>query len=108
MNYFLVNTGVLKKYEYIKNINDILQIYIPEKVKRMCEEIANEATALTTAETSKNKDEQFASMLKNKIYDKIKSIFISMSYNLIHNISIIKLQRKACIFSFCGKRSKRY
>ena len=92
LNDFLVNTGAIKKGEYITNIKEALQMGIPERVKRMRDEIANEAaaqaTAQATAETSKNKDKQFANMLRNKIYEKIKSRFVSIPYDLIHNISI--------------------
>ena len=96
LNDFLVNTGAIKKGEYITNIKKALQMGIPERVKQMRDEIANEAaaqaaaqaTAQATAETSKNKDEQFANMLRNKIYEKIKSRFVSIPYDLIHNISI--------------------
>ena len=92
LNDFLVNTGALKKGEYITNIKEALQMGIPERVRRMRDEIANEAAtqaaAQATADTSKNKDKQFTNMLRNKIYEKIKSRFISIPYNLIHNISI--------------------
>ena len=88
LNDFLVNTGAIKKGEYITNIKEALQMGIPERVRRMRDEIANEAAAQATAETSKNKDKQFANMLRNKIYEKIKSRFISIPYNLIHSISI--------------------
>ena len=97
LNDFLVNTGAIKKGEYITNIKEALQMGIPERVKQMRDEIANEAaaqaaaqaTAQATAETSKNKDKQFANMLRNKIYEKIKSRFVSIPYDLIHNISIM-------------------
>ncbi len=76
LNNYLVNTGEHKKGEYIINIKNALQIGIPERVKRMRDEMANEAIAQTatqaTDETSKNKDKQFVNMIMNKIYEKIK------------------------------------
>ena len=66
---------------------------IPERVKRMREEIAAEvatkATAEATATTALKKDKWFVNILKYRIFDIIKHRFVSIPYNLIHNISTI-------------------
>ena len=62
---------------------------IPERVKRMREEIAAEAATKATATTALKKDKEFINILKYRIFDIIKHRFVSIHYNLIHNISTI-------------------
>ena len=71
LNDFLVNTGALKKGEYITNIKEALQMVFPKRVRRMRDEIVNE--------TTKNRDEQIASMLKNKLNAYIEKRTLSYS-----------------------------
>jgi len=52
LNNFLVSSGALKHGEYIINIKEALEMGIPERVKRMREEIATEAATKATAEAT--------------------------------------------------------
>ncbi len=52
LNNFLVSSGVLKHGEYITNIKEALEMGIPERVKRMREEIATEDATKATAEAT--------------------------------------------------------